>query len=352
MHSIEQSLQDYLLKRWPDANAVSIEGLAEILGGYCKQTYSFDAHVTQGAAKKIHPLILRKDIPAATAISQNSREIEHALLNRLREHTRIPVPESYFVEMNRETFGEPAMIMQRVLGSASAGALFQTSEVTAEAESVARALCEALAALHTADTSRLNSDGIFNDPKGLGIVPDSWSRYLDGTLDYLINNYSNIDFDALPVFYDAYLQMRRTKPRPLPLGLVHGDLNPSNLIYKDGKLLAILDWESAHIGDPREDLAYLQVTESFMRTRFFSSVNYPGGFLGYYNHLTGFTITQEELGYFHMFSFATATAQLLAAIKRRVLGQHNKVLHMYLIQFVLGTVMLYGQALGYFDNAR
>jgi aminoglycoside phosphotransferase (APT) family kinase protein len=123
-------------------------------------------------------------------------------------------------------------------------------------------------------------------------------------------------------------------------------------VYKDGKLLAIVDWESAHIGDPREDLAFLQVMESFLRTRFFSSVNYPGGFLGYYNHLTGFNITQEELGYFQMFSFASSTAQLLAAIKRRVRGDHTKILHMYLIPFVLSTGMLFGQLLGYFDRPQ
>ncbi|MBN1436614.1 MAG: phosphotransferase [Sedimentisphaerales bacterium] len=39
--------------------------------------------------------------------------------------------------------------------------------------------------------------------------------------------------------------------------LVHGDFNPSNILVKDGEVVAILDWEFSHSGGPLMDIANL-----------------------------------------------------------------------------------------------
>ena len=38
--------------------------------------------------------------------------------------------------------------------------------------------------------------------------------------------------------------------------LVHGDMLSHNLLAADGRITAVLDWESVHAGDPAQDLAY------------------------------------------------------------------------------------------------
>ena len=48
---------------------------------------------------------------------------------------------------------------------------------------------------------------------------------------------------------------RRCYPRNLPLGVLHGDLFPDNVIGCDGEVLAILDLEEAWIGPRAFDLA-------------------------------------------------------------------------------------------------
>lgn len=40
-----------------------------------------------------------------------------------------------------------------------------------------------------------------------------------------------------------------------PLTLLHGDFWPGNSLWQDGKLVAVLDWEDAMLGDPLIDLA-------------------------------------------------------------------------------------------------
>lgn len=46
----------------------------------------------------------------------------------------------------------------------------------------------------------------------------------------------------------------QTAPRNASV-LLHGDLWPGNLLWRDGELVAVLDWEDACVGDPLADLA-------------------------------------------------------------------------------------------------
>ena len=46
---------------------------------------------------------------------------------------------------------------------------------------------------------------------------------------------------------------------PLPQSnrsvLLHGDFWPGNILWKDGQLVGIIDWENAAVGDPLADVA-------------------------------------------------------------------------------------------------
>jgi aminoglycoside phosphotransferase (APT) family kinase protein len=44
-----------------------------------------------------------------------------------------------------------------------------------------------------------------------------------------------------------------------PAVLVQGDTGPGNFMYAEGRVVAIVDWELAHLGDPMEDIAWLSL---------------------------------------------------------------------------------------------
>jgi aminoglycoside phosphotransferase (APT) family kinase protein len=44
-------------------------------------------------------------------------------------------------------------------------------------------------------------------------------------------------------------------PHPNAPALLHGDPWPGNMVWRDGRLAALIDWEEAHTGDPLEDIA-------------------------------------------------------------------------------------------------
>ena len=56
--------------------------------------------------------------------------------------------------------------------------------------------------------------------------------------------------------------LEHNRPPEVPMTLVHGEFQPGNvMVGGDGRLVAV-DWEFAHVGDPREDLGWALWVES------------------------------------------------------------------------------------------
>ena len=344
---MQEQLQQLIMRQWPDADEVIIDGFAVIAGGYSRGDLPLRCPPRpQGRAHHL-PCILRKDPPAAANILPTSRQVEHELLKALRKHTTIPVSESYCAEMDRALFGEPAMVIERVAGSGEPSLLFNGGANAHQVESVATQLCEMMAELHLTRMEQLNPDGRFNDPRAIGLDVSTWDGYMDGMLNYYVDSYPTLAYDPLPCYFDAFLWMRRNKPRPMPLVFVHGDFNPSNFLYDAGRVTALIDWENAHIGDPREDLGWLKHMDMLSATDIYGSVTVDGGFLGHYNKLTGFGITPEEVEYFRMFTAGNIGVPVVAALKRRVDREHEEILQLYLFQPVVGSFAAVPQLLNY-----
>jgi aminoglycoside phosphotransferase (APT) family kinase protein len=343
---MQEALKQFISAQWPDAE-VEIREFAVIAGGYSRETYRFDLHARRGDETHVMPMILRKNPPPAAAILDSSRQLEHDLINAVRKNTAIPVSKSWFVANDAAVFGEPAMIIERAPGSGEPSALFHGGPSESQAEEVATHLCELVAQLHMTDPKLLNPTGAHDDPRGVGIDPTSWQSYMDTTLDYYIRSYDDVAYDPMPYWLDALLTMRRNKPKPLPVRLVHGDFNPANFLYENGRVTCVIDWENSHMGDPREDLGWLAHMDVLSNTNLFGSVKEDGGFLGHYNKITGFDVTEQELLYFRMFTSGNIGTPVIAAVKRRLAREHTELLHLYILQPVIGSLFAMSQMMGY-----
>jgi aminoglycoside phosphotransferase (APT) family kinase protein len=333
---VEQELAAFLRHHFDDADDIVIEDLVPIAGGFSRETYRFDARVRWTHREEVVPLILRKDPPPAAALLQSNRAVEHALIEAVRAHTGVPVSRSYGYVMDPEVFGEPAMVLGRMHGNPNTSDLFNEGPDAHHADDVVRHLCEVLVELHQADISRLDPHGHLADPRGVGIDASSWERYMETTLDYYVRSWDDICYDPAQVFLlDLFLTLRREVPRPLHLALVHGDFNPANFLYQEGRVTALFDWENSRIGDPREDLGWMVTMDVLSNTSVMAHPKDEGGFLAYYNKLTGLNITQEEVDYFTMFGTANIAVPVTAAVRRRMVGEHQQFLHLYLAQSAL-----------------
>jgi aminoglycoside phosphotransferase (APT) family kinase protein len=87
-----------------------------------------------------------------------------------------------------------------------------------------------------------------------------------------------------PVLEAAFPWLRKRAPRLEAPVLVHGDFRNGNLMIDPGKgLVAVLDWELAHLGDPVEDLGWICVNSWR-----FGGTGPVGGFGHYEDLLEGY----------------------------------------------------------------
>ena len=328
--------------------AVRVADLRTIAGGYSQETFSCDCEIEhEDGTTEWLELIVRRDPPPEADILPTSRTVEHRLLERVRAHTSIPVPEAHFLDDAGHTLGRPAMVMQRVPGTSDLTALFANGPDTPEAEAFATDLCRRLAELHTTPIETLDPEGALRDPRSAGIDVSSWDAYMESSLDYFLKNYRDIAFDPLPVFYDAYTSLRHRLPAPGRLAICHGDFQPSNFLCADGRVTGVIDWENAHIGDPREELGWLYHMSLLMGTDIFGAVKADGGFLGHYTKLSGIEVSMDDVRFFQIFSAASLASPILSAVSRRLAGETSAFMHVYLMQPLVASIPVYASILGY-----
>jgi len=107
---------------------------------------------------------------------------------------------------------------------------------------------------------------------------------------------------------------------------VHGDFRLGNLAVSD-HLVAVLDWEFAHVGDPVEDVAWPLVRA----WRFGADTRHLGGvgdvepYLDRYNELTGRDITLDELRVWEVFGNVKWAIGCLTQSRRHLNGQDRSV---------------------------
>jgi aminoglycoside phosphotransferase (APT) family kinase protein len=103
-----------------------------------------------------------------------------------------------------------------------------------------------------------------------------------------------------PVIELAFTWLTDTAPQPVALTLVHGDFRNGNIIVGPEGLRAVLDWELAHVGDPREDLGWMCVNS----WRFGNREKQVGGFGTLEHFLIGYeaaggqTFSRKDVAWF------------------------------------------------------
>ncbi|WP_261569123.1 phosphotransferase family protein [Frankia gtarii] len=96
------------------------------------------------------------------------------------------------------------------------------------------------------------------DPVDLGVAASSITAALRSDLDWWRERAATTGTLDRPLIRLALRILADGLPDdPAPAGPVHGDAGPGNLMIHEGRVVALLDWELFHAGDPHEDLAWI-----------------------------------------------------------------------------------------------
>jgi aminoglycoside phosphotransferase (APT) family kinase protein len=237
---LDAAIAAYLSRAWGEE--VGVEQLARIYGGASRETYRFDAVTRSGR----RPLILRRDPPAS--LIETDRRMEFLALKSFHGQG-VAAPEPLILENAGAELERPFFVMARVEGGQTASP-FAPDPYAPNAAKLGEDFFSTLGRIAAADPAVLPIAEVADAPA----LDACWRR----ELDYWAGVIEDDEQHPQPIVRAAIRWLRRHPPPPAQkLSVVHGDYRSGNFLHDGaGRMIAVLDWEMAHLGDPLEDLGW------------------------------------------------------------------------------------------------
>ncbi|MFO1425607.1 MAG: phosphotransferase family protein [Steroidobacteraceae bacterium] len=233
---VARVLKDAITRAWRRERAERLEVLdsARLSAGASAETSVLDVRIDGAPARIVVQLLAGRQFGSALGRHDQAR------IQQLAHRHGVPTPE---VLLRLEAAADcPEGFVSRHMDGETLGRRIATDPELADARALLTGQCaDALAAIHALPLA------------GAAWLPlRSAAQQLD-ELERIHRGHG----DSLPVFELALAWLRRHQPPACDPHVVHGDFRNGNLIVDRRGLVAVLDWELAHLGDPMEDLGWL-----------------------------------------------------------------------------------------------
>ena len=235
----KEPLEKLLLREFPDVTRLlSLERLS---GGASQETYRL---IVRAGTEEKH-LCLRR-APGGVLENDDERrpglDVEAALM-QAAHRAGVPEPEIHYVLTPEDGLGE-GFIMAWLEGESLGRRIVTSPELDAARSGFARECGALLAKIHSINLTDSGLDQRLFRISPREFVDQTWERYR--LLDV---PQPMIDFTARWLLQNL--------PENHSMCLVHNDFRNGNLMVNEAGISAVLDWETAHIGDPLRDLGWL-----------------------------------------------------------------------------------------------
>lgn len=221
---------------------IRLKSCDRLSGGASQETYRLLIETVD----TVYPLAMRRSRDGAQASeTSNAPGLDmEANLFSLARSTGIPEPEIFHVLDERDGIGE-GFIMEWVEGEALVAKIARSLEFAEDRKTLARQCGENMAKIHAIDLQKTGLSQHLAEVTPEQFVLETWTKYQE-----FDTNQPMLDYSARWLLENL--------PTVDRLSLVHNDFRNGNLMVRPGEgVVAVLDWELAHIGDPMRDLGWL-----------------------------------------------------------------------------------------------
>jgi aminoglycoside phosphotransferase (APT) family kinase protein len=279
------------LVRWVEETAGgTVKAARRTYGGGSRVTWFVDA-VRQGRDLPLVARVETGDSPFAGGPLTLDRE---ATVYRALAPTPVRVP-----RIHGAAPGGRALLLERVPGTADLRRLPADVVVVVLDDYV-----DQLVELHALDVGQLDLPS-FARPE----APEDHALHDLDTWVAVAGEVGTTD----PELAFAFAWLRSRPPAEVPrTSLVHGDAGPGNFLAEDGRVTGLVDWELVHLGDPHDDLAWLEFRTS---GRFEQVLPDVEPLRARYARASGLRLDPASLAYYRVFVYlrcAVTTALTIA----------------------------------------
>lgn len=318
---VASALQPWFASRL-DADSVVITEVRRHAEGFSWQTYTMTVQWddrTTGRSRRQGFAIRREPEDGLLAPYDTGEQYE--LHRAVLDNSDVPMPDLYWLEMDRDVLGMPFYVMERVEGVVPVPWRGNDPDVFPDEEARRRLgldFTDVMAEIHTIDWRSAEL------AKLLGGAEDAeeaarreiatWERFYEEGL--LVEE---------PIVREALGWLRANLTTSGHLALVHADYRIGNFMVRDGRIVAVFDWELAHIGDPVFDIAYAGMPLYRGRDPRFSQLLHPDELIPRYEERTGIRVAPEVLRFWTVFGHVRAAAPHLRACRAFEEGRSDDV---------------------------
>ena len=154
-------------------------------------------------------------------------------LLQLLQSVGVAAPMPYHLDQSGEIFSTPYLVIEYIEGETG----FASSDVT----DLIFQLATHLSRIHAVDCSHLD----------VSFLPQQEHKVAEKLRERPTNIIESFDERQIQDILEAVWPL----PQRNPSVLLHGDFWPGNIVWKDGQIAAVIDWENAALGDPLADVA-------------------------------------------------------------------------------------------------
>ena len=306
---IQAQIEAFLAARLgPDARA---EGVRRVGVGRSRENWLFDAVWPGPQSVQREALIVRRD--PLGGLLETDRGDEFAVLKGL-ETTAVPAPRVRWLDATGRELGRPSLVMVRERGECDYFVV-NGERPLPDRLALARQFCELLATVHGVDWQALGMDEFLADPGPGAALAEvtAWETILRRDQ---VEPYPEMDLAAH--------WLRAHAPLSPKTVLIHGDFKAGNVLLEDGAIVALLDWELAHLGDPHEDLGW--ITQP-LRTRehLIPQAWERDDLLDYYQQLTGLEVDNEAVTWWNVLACYKTGVMQASGLRSYVEGRADEL---------------------------
>lgn len=302
------SLENYLREKLGELKEITIQ---QFPSGYSNLTYL----VTVGTDE----YVLRRPPFGATIKSAHDMEREYQVLTSLRRGGYQKSPEPVLLCDDESVIGSKFYLMRRVKGVILRNRVPKDLRIEPHTfRALSKSAIDQLIHLHQLDIHHSGLDQL-GKPEG----------YVQRQVEGWIRRYENSKTDDIPALTEAALWMTNNIPSAASVSFIHNDYKYDNLVLDPNdltKVVAVLDWEMATVGDPLMDLgttlAYWVEAKDEDALKSFNLTWMPGNFtrqevLDYYQEKSGKAINNFIFYYvFGLFKVAVICQQIYFRFKK------------------------------------
>jgi aminoglycoside phosphotransferase (APT) family kinase protein len=198
----------------------------------------------------VHLLTLRADHPAGAG-DPTPLDREYACYRALGA-TQVPHARALFWEDAPHLAPRPFYTRETVDGSWQVPGFGQDDDAARLARLAAsQEHMRALAAVHDADWRAAGFADLFG-------APASHADAAHFYLDLLMERFNRFGGEPQPLMHEVLAHLRGQAPTAARISLCKGTNGLGEEVFRNGRIVALSDWEEAIIGDPASDLAMVQ----------------------------------------------------------------------------------------------